>query len=120
MAMFDKTVKPKIIDRLEHEQIKRLEFFSVIEATTLVFLACIAMPLNHVFGWPLGSRILGPIHGVAFLAFTWTALQTVAGGRWSGRDMARLFVAAFVPFGGFFNIRWLRQKAGVQDGDRTR
>lgn len=110
---------PQATNPLEREQLGRLEFLSVIEAATLVLLVCFAVPLHHVFGWPLGSRILGPVHGMAFLAFAWTALQTVVGGGWPGRDMARLFVAAFVPFGGFFNIRWLRQKALALDGGRV-
>ncbi len=106
-------------NRLEHEQLRWLEWLAALEATTLVLLVCVAVPLNHLFGWPLGSRVLGPIHGMAFLAFMWKALQTVVGGGWHQRDSLRLFIAAFVPFGGFFNIRWLRQRAGMPDDERT-
>lgn len=98
---------------LEHQQLKRLELMSILEATTLVLLVCFAVPAKHLFGWPLGSRILGPIHGMAFLAYVWTALQTVTGGGWKPRDMARLFIVAFIPFAGYFNIPWLRKRAQV-------
>jgi integral membrane protein len=101
---------------LEREQLKRLEMLSIVEATTLVVLVCIAVPLNHIFGWPLGSRILGPIHGLAFLAYCWMVLQTVTAGCWRGRDIARLFAVAFVPFAGYFNIAWLRRKTRALKG----
>src|SRR5262245_26328387 len=107
----------QVTSRLEREQLKRLEILSIIEATTLVLLVCVAVPLKHGFGWPLGSRILGPIHGIAFLAYTWTALQTVAGGGWRGREIGRLFVVAFLPFAGYFNIPWLRKRAEPLNGE---
>ncbi len=117
--MADQTISPQLANGLEREQLKRLEILSIIEATTLASLVCIAVPLKHIFGWPLGSWILGPVHGIAFLAYSWTALQTVAGGGWRGSDVARLFVVAFLPFAGFFNISWLRQRAGALDGQNV-
>jgi len=109
--MVDELRAPDTAYSLEAGQLKRLEILSISEAATLVLLVCVAVPAKHVLGWPLGSRILGPIHGMAFLAYLWTALQTVSGGGWSGRDLARLFTVAFLPFGGFYNIAWLRRKA---------
>ncbi|MCJ9707577.1 DUF3817 domain-containing protein [Bordetella hinzii] len=100
-----------LISGLEYKQLKRLEKMSIIEATTLVLLVFIAAPLRHIMGWPYGSKLLGPIHGIAFLAYIWTALQTVAGGGWRQREVIRLFLVAFVPFGGYANIRWLRERA---------
>jgi integral membrane protein len=114
--MADQTALSQVAGRLEREQLKRLEILSIIEATTLVLLVCVAVPLKHVVGWPLGSRILGPTHGIAFLAYTWTVLQTVAGGGWRRRDMTRLFIVAFIPFAGFFNLSWLRKRARAFDG----
>ena len=97
----------------EQHQLGRLKIMSLVEATTLVLLICVAVPLKHVFGWPLGSKLLGPIHGLAFLAYIWTVLQTVSGGGWPARDVIRLVVVAFLPFAGFLNIPWLRRKERV-------
>jgi integral membrane protein len=108
--MVDQTAPDQMADGLERRQLKRLELLSLAEATTLVLLVCVAVPLKHVHGLPLGTRILGPVHGHAFLAYGWTALQTVSAGGWRGREIARLFVVAFVPFAGYFNIPWLRRK----------
>ncbi|ERI30150.1 hypothetical protein BURCENBC7_AP1220 [Burkholderia cenocepacia BC7] len=40
-------------------------------------------------------------------------MQTVAGGGWHKREMLRLFAVAFLPFGGYLNIRWLRERARI-------
>lgn len=97
--------------RLESDQLKRLNLLSIAEAATLVLLVCVAVPLKHLFDWPLASRVIGPIHGLTFLAYSWTVLQTVSGGGWRGRDIARLFIVALLPFAGFLNMAWLSRKA---------
>jgi integral membrane protein len=96
---------------IELAQLRRLEVASVAEATTLLLLVLAAVPLKHLGGWELGVRLMGPIHGLAFLAYLWTALQTIAGSRWNRGEIARLFLAAFVPFGGFLNLPLLSRRA---------
>ena len=117
--MTDQPMPPRSTDTLEQDQLKRLELLSIIEATTLVVLVCVAVPAKHLYDWPLGTRILGPVHGLAFLAYIWTALQTASGGGWSKRDTARLFLVAFLPFAGYFNISWLRRRAGTFSGGQS-
>lgn len=97
--------------RLELGQLRRLEIVSLIEGSTLVLLLFVAVPLKHLAGLPLAVTVVGPIHGLAFLAYAWTAIETVAGGEWRRSDAARLFVVAFLPFGGFANLAWLRRRA---------
>jgi integral membrane protein len=99
--------------RLELAQLRQLEITSVLEATTLVVLVCIAVPLKHVGHYDLAVRIMGPVHGLAFLAYAWTALQTVAGGGWSPGAAARLFLTAFIPFAGFTTPTFLRARAAA-------
>ena len=94
----------------ERAQLRRLEVAAAVEASTLVLLLCVAVPLKHLAGWPLGVRLLGPVHGLAFLAFVWTAVQTVAGGGWSRGETARLLLLAFVPFGGYLNVPLVARK----------
>jgi integral membrane protein len=95
---------------LEAAQLRRLEAVSLIEATTLVLLVCVAVPLKHLAGWPMGVAIVGPIHGLAFLSYGWVAIQTVAGGGWRRAEAARLLLLAVVPFGGYFNLGLIRRK----------
>lgn len=96
---------------LERAQLRRLHLASLGEAATLIVLVGVAVPLKHLAGQPLGVRIMGPAHGLMFLVYLWTVVQTVSGGGWSGRDIARLLIGALVPFGGFLNIPLLRRKA---------
>ena len=100
-------------NRLERDQLRRLEVASLIEATTLVG---IAVPLKHMANFEVAVRIMGPVHGLAFLAYVWTAFQTISGGGWRPAEVARLFVVAFIPFAGFANLRFLRARAARLDG----
>lgn len=95
---------------LERSQLRRLRLASLGEGTTLILLVGIAVPLKYLAGQPLGVRVMGPVHGLMFLAYLWTSVQTVAGGGWSGRDIARLLIGALVPFGGFLNIALIKCK----------
>ena len=104
------TLQPDVGGALERAQLRRLRLASLGEATTLILLVGVAVPLKHLAGQPLGVRVMGPVHGLVFLAYLWTAVQTVSGGGWSGRDIARLLVGGLVPFGGFLNMPLLRRK----------
>lgn len=97
----------------EHGQLRKLELASLLEATTLVTLVLIAVPLKHIAGWPLGVRVMGPVHGIVFMFYLWTVVQTVAGGNWRPVEVTRLVIVAFVPFMGFLNIAWLRRRRVV-------
>jgi integral membrane protein len=96
---------------IELSQLRRLEIASFAEATTLLLLLGVAVPLKHLGGWDMGVRVMGPVHGLAFVAYIWTVVQTVAGGGWSRGETARLLLVALVPFGGFFNLPLLFRKA---------
>jgi integral membrane protein len=91
--------------------IRRLRLASFVEATTLLTLLLIAVPLKHAMGYPMATRIMGPVHGAAFVGYMWCVIATVSGGGdWTRREVARLIVAAFIPFGGFANVGLLRRK----------
>jgi integral membrane protein len=104
------TDKPAPDDVVEIIQLRQLEIASFAEATTLILLMLIAVPLKHFAGWNLGVKVMGPVHGLAFLAYIWFAIQTVTGGDWTRREIARLMLVAFIPFGGFYNLRFLSKK----------
>ena len=99
--------------RLERAQLRRLEAASCVEATTLVLLVGVAVPLKHLARVPVAVTIMGPVHGFAFTAYLWTVLQTVAGGGWRRPEWLRLVAAAFVPFAGYANLPLIRRKAAA-------
>ena len=90
-----------------------MKLASLAEAGTLLLLLFVAVPLKHLAGWPVATSIMGPVHGLAFLAYSWIVVETVAGGGWSRLEIARLLLAAFVPFGAFANLGLLRRKAAA-------
>ena len=91
-------------------QLRQLELASLAEATTLAVLVFVAVPLKHLAGLDLGVRVLGPLHGFAFVAYLWNVWQASLGGRWRRAELVRLVACAIVPLGGFLNWPWLIQK----------
>jgi integral membrane protein len=91
--------------------IRRLRLASLVEASTLLLLLLVAVPLKHVLGVSVATRIMGPVHGAAFVAYSWCVTVAVSGGgAWSRHELTRLILAAFIPFGGFANAGLLRRK----------
>ncbi len=112
-----------MIDRDRHEelaQLRRLKIASLAEATTLLLLVAVAVPLKHLASWSFGVRIMGPVHGLAFVAYLWTVLQTISAGSWHRAEAARLIAVAFVSFGRFLNAPFLvRKEAAYRAGRAT-
>jgi integral membrane protein len=94
-------------------QLRRMRTVSLIEGSTLLLLILVAVPLKHVAGLPVATRIMGPVHGLAFLAYGWMLVRTVAGGGWSRADIVRLSIAALIPFGAFINERALARRQAM-------
>lgn len=92
------------------QALRQLRGAALIEGCTLVALICIAVPLKHLAGIPQATAIIGPIHGIAFVAYVWLILSTRAQLGWTGAETLRLLVPAFIPFGTFFNVGFLNRK----------
>lgn len=90
--------------------VRRLRLVSLLEAGTLLALVLVAVPLKHALGHPEATRIMGPVHGAAFVAYIWCVVATVSGGGWTRTEVVRLVLAAFIPFGGFANAGFLRRR----------
>jgi integral membrane protein len=98
-------------------QLRRMRIVSLIEGSTLLLLLLVAVPLKHLAGIFVATRIMGPVHGLAFLAYTWMLIQTVSGGGWSRSQTLRLVIAALIPCGAFINERALaRRQAMLEAG----
>ncbi|PRY04552.1 DUF3817 domain-containing protein [Paraburkholderia sp. BL25I1N1] len=99
-------------------QIRKMRVVSLVEGATLLLLIGVAVHLKHLVGFPLATRLMGPVHGVAFVLYTWMLIQTVSMGGWSRAETARMVLAAFIPFGAFLNERALarRQSALTASG----
>jgi len=94
----------------ELSQLRKMRAVSLLEGTTLLLLIGVAVPLKHLAGYPIATRVMGPVHGIAFVLYVWMLIQTVSIGGWSRGATARLVLAAFIPFGAFFNERALARR----------
>ncbi len=92
----------------------RLRLAGLIEGTTLLILLLVAVPLKHLAGMPAAVSVVGPVHGLAFVAYLVALADNFAGGGWRPRDMARVGLVALLPLGTFLNDPWLARRQAAQ------
>ena len=78
----------------ELSQLRKMRAVSLLEGTTLLLLIGVAVPLKHLAGYPIATRVMGPVHGIAFVLYVWMLIQTVSIGGWSRGATARMVLAA--------------------------
>ena len=88
--------------------IKTFRYVALAEATSFLVLLCCSFFARD------GVPIMGPIHGMLFLAYILIALMIRDDERWDGKETILVLVGAVVPFGGFAVDRWLA-KTGQLD-----
>ncbi|MGC1167069.1 MAG: DUF3817 domain-containing protein [Solirubrobacterales bacterium] len=90
-----------------------MRYIALAEATSFIALL-IASVIKRTGGSELGVQILGPIHGVLFIAYVVIALQLRPKVGWSAKTTFWVLVGAVLPFGGYVVDWWL-----LRDGRRT-
>jgi integral membrane protein len=86
--------------------IRNLRYVALIEATTFLALL-VATAIKYSSDSPQGVQILGPIHGIFFLAYVLLTLNVRPVAGWSGRTTLLILLGAVLPFGGYVVDRWL-------------
>ena len=86
----------------------RLRLLGLIEGVTLFTLVCVAVPLKRLAGVSEATAIMGPVHGISFVAYAVTLVEVIAAGQLRGGDAWRAALACLLPFGTFLNDRRLR------------
>ena len=82
---------------------------ALAEATSFLALL-IATYVKYGHDEPAGVRILGPLHGLLFVAYVLLALNLASRAGWSVRTTVWVMVGAVAPFGGFVVDRWLARQ----------
>ena len=100
--------------------LEALRLCSILEATTLIVLLFVAVPLKHLGHFPVAVTVMGPLHGLAFLAYVWAVFDTTSNMRWKAHEIARLVLAAFVPFAGFSTGRYVDKVRPIVSGGTGR
>lgn len=70
----------------------------------------VALPLKHLGVYPEVSGLIGPLHGGVFILYCGLLIQAVSSRGFRRRDVALMAIASIVPFGAFFNERYLRRR----------
>ncbi len=93
-----------------------MRYIALAEATSFIALL-IASFVKRTGDGELGVQVLGPIHGLLFLAYVVVALNIRHDLGWSGRTTFWVLIGAVVPFGGYV-VDWrLLREAEPEAGD---
>jgi integral membrane protein len=90
--------------------ISMLRLVSLAEGTSFLLLL-LATLVKYGADQPIGVRLLGPIHGLLFLAFVVLVLNVRGDLRWGGKATVLALLAGVVPAGAFVLERKLREAA---------
>ncbi|MEV5572638.1 DUF3817 domain-containing protein [Spirillospora sp. NPDC052269] len=92
--------------------VKTLRIVSVAEALSFLVLLLVAMPLKYGADAPVAVQIMGPIHGVLFLAYVGLVLVGHRAAGWNIMRTLLALIASVLPIAPFFVERnWLRPVA---------
>jgi integral membrane protein len=90
-----------------NQKIRRLRLLAYAEGASLLVLVLIAMPLKHFAHVPSATRVVGLLHGIAFLAYVAAVFDSYGARRLTGRDVSLAILAAIIPGGTFVFARRL-------------
>ena len=93
--------------------LRTLRWVALAEATSFLALL-VASYLKHSARGEVGVQVLGPIHGILFLAYVGLVLAVRPDTGWSSRTTGWILVAAVLPFGGYVFDWWLRRRPAAQ------
>lgn len=85
---------------------KSMRWIALAEATTFLALL-IAAVVKRTADNEIGVQILGPIHGLLFIAYVVNAFSIREQLGWSGKTTFWVLVGAVVPFGGYVVDWWM-------------
>jgi integral membrane protein len=89
--------------------LKTFRIVALTEATSFLLLL-VAAVLKRTADAEILVTILGPIHGILFLAYILIALGVRPDQGWDLRTTSLVLLGAVVPFGGFAVDRWLGRR----------
>jgi integral membrane protein len=93
--------------------LRNFKYIALTEATTFLLLL-IASVVKRTADAPLGVEILGPIHGLLFIAYVVMALTIREAAGWSGKQTLLILLGAVLPFGGYVVDAWINRNNAEQ------
>ncbi|MEI8106085.1 MAG: DUF3817 domain-containing protein [Actinomycetes bacterium] len=89
--------------------IRTLRYVAIVEATSFLILLG-ATVVKYATDAPGGVSVMGPVHGMLFLAYVVVAINVRGAVGWSGRTTVGVLLGAVIPFGGYAVDRWLARQ----------
>ncbi len=86
--------------------LKTFRIVAIAEATSFLLLL-VASVLKRTADAEILVTVLGPIHGILFIAYVLIALGVRPEQGWSTKTTLLVLLGAVVPFGGYVVDRWL-------------
>lgn len=90
--------------------VRNFRYVALLEATSFLLLL-VASYFKNFRDESLGVEILGPIHGLLFVAYVIMTLALRGGLRWGAKTTLLILAGAVVPFGGYVVDRWLERNS---------
>ena len=79
------------------DTVRALRYVSIAEATSFLVLLLIAMPLKYGADIPQAVSLVGPIHGVLFLAYVGLVVAAREALGWEIRRTVLALIASVLP-----------------------
>ena len=95
--------------------LRSFRYVALAEATTFLALL-IASVVKRTGGEEIGVQILGPIHGLLFIAYVVFALNLRQEVGWTNKQTFWILVGAVLPFGGYVVDWWLLRRERASAG----
>lgn len=89
--------------------VRIFRIIAVAEATSFVALL-LATYIKYAQDQPGGVELLGPLHGLLFIAYVALAMYLAPRAGWGARTTILVVAGAVVPFGGYAVDRWLARR----------
>jgi integral membrane protein len=86
--------------------LRNFRYIALAEATSFLALL-VASIVKRTDGSEIGVQILGPIHGLLFVAYVVMALNLRSELGWTNKQTFWILVGAVLPFGGYVVDWWL-------------
>jgi integral membrane protein len=96
-------------NRLPTVSLRSFRHVALAEATSFLALL-VASFVKNTGGGETGVQILGPIHGLLFIAYVVLALQLRRKAGWTNKQTFWILVGAVLPFGGYAVDWWLLRR----------
>lgn len=93
--------------------LRTFRWVALLEATSFLALL-VAAVVKRTADNEIGVKILGPLHGLLFVAYVAIALSIRAETGWTWKQTFWILVGAVLPFGGYVVDWWLVKREREQ------